>query len=395
MFNLRGVPNSDTIQPRQPAPRLGLLDGLRITAAVVVVLYHYTAWGHNFWGQYAPDTWPALSTVTRYGQIGVQLFFLISGFVILMSMQGKSVIQFIGSRVGRLYPAYWVAVLAAALLSFVFWPSIADGRTPADILPNLTMMQTAFEVRHLDGVYWTLWVELRFYILLGIMLLCGLVKNKSIMLLSVLWPALGLYLHFTSYVKLQDWIAGPYAALFAAGMVLYLIYRDGHSLLRWFVVAFNTVIAAYFTGLKGSEDALQLSNMHVPAWHFQALIVLCVGLLALCTLTPLKHIRAKWLAVAGSLTFPLYLFHQLWGWWIIEQLHGQVNKYVLLTGTVAVLMLWSYAVVRFIEKPLGLRLRNATIAGLTKAKTATQKIFAKPPVAIPESKYQQSWPQSR
>src|SRR5699024_6721675 len=107
--------------------------------------------------------------------------------------------------------------------------------------------------------------------------------------------------------------------------------------------------------------------------------------------TPLKHIRAKWLAVAGSLTFPLYLFHQLWGWWIIEQLHGQVNKYFLLTGTVAVLMLWSYAVVRFIEKPLGLRLRNATIAGLTKAKTATQKIFAKPPVAIPESKYQQSW----
>ncbi|MFJ2621509.1 acyltransferase family protein [Glutamicibacter sp. NPDC087344] len=386
---------SAAIQKNKQTPRLGLLDGLRITAAVVVVLYHYTAWGHNFWGQYAPDAWPVLSAVTRYGQIGVQLFFLISGFVILMSLQGKTVIQFIGSRVGRLYPAYWVAVFAAALLSFKIWPTIADGRAISDILPNLTMMQTAFEVRHLDGVYWTLWVELRFYILLGLMLLFGLIKNKAIMWLSVLWPALGLYLHFTPHTTLQEWVAGPYASLFAAGMVLYLIYRDGHSALRWVVVAANTAVAAYFTGLKGSEDALTLSHMQVPAWHFQLLIVLCVGLLAVCTLTPLKHVQASWLAVAGSLTFPLYLFHQLWGWWMINQLHTYVNKYVLLLGTITVLMLWSYVVARFVERPVGLWLRQATIAGLTKAQSAVRRGLAKPGVAIPESKYPQSWPQIR
>jgi len=50
--------------------------------------------------------------------IGVQLFFLLSGFVILMSVQGKNLIHFIGSRLGRLYPAYWLAVIAAAVLTF-------------------------------------------------------------------------------------------------------------------------------------------------------------------------------------------------------------------------------------------------------------------------------------
>ncbi|WP_347037637.1 acyltransferase family protein [Glutamicibacter halophytocola] len=89
------------------------MDALRITAALIVVFYHYTAWGHDHWGTKAPEFWPVLSEFTRYGQLGVRLFFLISGFVILMSLQGKNVIGFIGSRVGRLYPAYWLAVIAA------------------------------------------------------------------------------------------------------------------------------------------------------------------------------------------------------------------------------------------------------------------------------------------
>lgn len=368
---------------------------MRITAAMIVVLYHYTAWGHEHWGSKAAEYWPVLSEFTRYGQLGVQLFFLISGFVILMSLQGKSVIGFIGSRVGRLYPAYWLAVIAAAVISLKIWPSGNEGRTGSDILPNLTMMQEAFNVQDMDGVYWTLWVELRFYILLGVLLALGFVKNRHIMWLSAIWPGIGLYLHFTGMDEANKWIAGQYAALFAAGMVLFLIYQSGHSAARWLLVGLNTVVAAYFTGIKGRNDADFLSGLDVPAWHFQMLTVLCVVLLAVCTLTPLKHIQAKWLAVAGSLTFPLYLFHQLWGWWMIEKLHGTVNRYVLLIGIILLMLGWAYLVARFVEKPVGLPLRNATIMGLTKATASAKKALAKPEVLIPESKYQQSWHQIR
>ncbi|MCS3491152.1 peptidoglycan/LPS O-acetylase OafA/YrhL [Arthrobacter sp. JUb119] len=382
-------------QNQKPAPRLGLLDALRITAALIVVLYHYTAWGHDHWGRQAAEFWPVLSEFTRYGQLGVQLFFLISGFVILMSLQGKNVIGFIGSRVGRLYPAYWLAVLAATVLSLGIWPSGNEGRSASDILPNLSMMQSGFGVTDMDGVYWTLWVELRFYVLLAVLLSMGFVKNKHILLLSAIWPALGLYLHFTSLDKLQEWIAGQYAALFAAGMVLFLIYQSGHSILRWSMVAGNTAIAAFFTGIKGRSDADLLSGMDIPAWHFQLLTVLCVVLLAVCTLTPLKNVQGKWLAVAGSLTYPLYLVHQLWGWWLINQLHGFVNKYVLLAGLLVLMLGIAYLVARFVEQPLGLPLRNATIKGLTKSQAWAKKALAKPGLVIPESKYQQSWHQIR
>lgn len=363
---------------------------MRITAAVIVVFYHYTAWGHNYWGEHAPQFWPVLSQFTRYGQIGVQLFFLISGFVILMSLQGRSLTQFIGSRVGRLYPAYWLAVLLAAVLTFGIWPGVADGRSVADILPNLTMMQAAGGVRDLDGVYWTLWVELRFYILLGLLLLFGLIRNKHIMWLSLLWPVAGLYLHFTSLEKVEEWVAGEYAALFCAGMMLFLIYQNGHTVLRWVLVVVNTGIAAYFTGLKGSGDASYLSGLQIPQWHFQLLAIGCVIVLALCTLTPLNRIESKWLAVAGSLTFPLYLFHQLWGWWFISQLHGVLNRYVLLFGLIMLMMLWAYVVARFIERPLGLFLRRVTVSGLSRGKLWVNKSFGGPVTEIRESIYRQS-----
>lgn len=381
--------NIEVQSAKKTGARLGLLDALRITAAVVVVLYHYTAWGHGYWGTLAPKEWPILSQFTRYGAIGVQLFFLISGFVILMSVQGKSLTQFVGSRLGRLYPAYWVAVIAAAILTFKIWPQVKDGRTSDDIVPNLTMAQDALGVRDLDGVYWTLWVELRFYILLGLLLVFRLIKNKHIMWLAFLWPSLGVILHHAGKDKAQEWIAGQYAALFAAGMVIFLIYKHGHTISRWLLLLFNTVIAAYFTGIKGRADSAYLSKLDVPAWHFSVLAVACVALLALCALTRLNRVQAKWLVVAGSLTYPLYLFHQLWGWWMIDQLSDVMNKYVLLALTIVVMGTVAYLVARFIEKPVGLWLRNESIKGLS-AVSAWASGLPRPVLTARELKYQRS-----
>lgn len=390
------VSTTQTQETKKTGARLGLLDGLRISAALIVVLYHYTAWGHSHWGLKAPEAWPILSQFSRYGLIGVQLFFLISGFVILMSVQGKNLIHFIGSRLGRLYPAYWLAVIAAAVLTFKIWPDARDGRSREDIVPNLTMVQQGMGVRDLDGVYWTLWVEFRFYVLLALLLVVGLVKIKNIMWLSFIWPTLGILLHVAGMDKAQEWIAGQYAAQFAAGMVLFLIYQNGHTIGRWAMVAFNTVVSAYFTGLKGSFDNDYLSGLTVPAWHFSLLAVLCVALLAVCTLTPLKNVQARWLVVAGSLTYPLYLFHQIWGWWIIHSLSDTMNKYVLLALTFAIMLLVAYLVARFIEKPVGLWLRNESIKSLTALSAWAQRL----PVsglgsATRKSKYRQSWHQIR
>lgn len=387
---------SESQRSAKRAPRLGLLDALRILAALVVVLYHYTAWGHQHWGTPVSEAWPVLSHFTIYGSIGVQLFFLISGFVILMSVQGKGLISFIASRLGRLYPAYWLAVVAAAVLTFGIWPEIRDGRTTEDIAPNLTMAQAGMGVRDLDGVYWTLWVELRFYIILAVLVALRKVTDKVILGLSFLWPVLGVVLHLIEAPKAQEWVMGQYAPLFAIGMIVYLMYRGERTGLRWGLLAFNTVLACYFTGIKGAKDASYLSGMEIPAWHFSLLTLVCVGLLLLCTLTPLRSVHARWMVTAGMLTYPLYLFHQLWGWWLIEIFSGALNKYVLLALTILTMLGLSYVVARFVEKPAGLWLRNEfTRLASTLESTLRTVHRNRRAQAITEPKYLPLWRQIR
>jgi len=86
--------------------RLAALDGLRLVAALAVAGYHYTvAWRID--GTHLPQYFlPHAVHVTVYGFLGVELFFLISGFVICMSAWGRPLGAYFTSRVSRLYPAY-------------------------------------------------------------------------------------------------------------------------------------------------------------------------------------------------------------------------------------------------------------------------------------------------
>src|SRR5262245_16928724 len=148
--------------------RLYVLDGLRLIAALMVVSWHLVA-GHasQAWGADTSVLFAPIHGISRYGWLGVELFFLISGFVICMSSWGRSVGGFAISRIARLFPAYWVAVaLTAATLAL--WPVYQQPLSTIDTLANLTMVQELFGVGYLDLSYWTLLVELVFYVLFAI-----------------------------------------------------------------------------------------------------------------------------------------------------------------------------------------------------------------------------------
>ncbi len=101
------------------------------------------------------------------GKIGVTLFFLVSGFVIPYSMSRpyKPVQNFIFSRIFRLYPIYWFALIAVML----FLPRALPFNWIAVIL-NFTMFQKFVGIRDINGVAWTLQIELVFYITAAILL---------------------------------------------------------------------------------------------------------------------------------------------------------------------------------------------------------------------------------
>ncbi|WP_417234352.1 acyltransferase family protein [Arthrobacter sp.] len=349
----------------QRGTRLALLDGVRLLAAIGVILYHYTAWHHGYWGvEPAKAAWPYLSRVTVFGNMGVQLFFVISGFVILLSAYGKRPAQFIGSRVGRLFPAYWVAVLATGVLIFFIWPSMGEHLSFADWAVNLTMMQNGFGVPHVDGVYWTLWAEMRFYGIVLVLMMLGWVTRKRILAFAAIWPLVGFLAPLISSNFVRQALIPQHAALFAGGMCLFLIYRFGHTPLRWAVLALNVVQAAWLTGRTGSSEALDLVGYAIPEQVYWGLVVGIFALVAALVLSPLRRVNLPGLALAGALTYPIYLLHEIWGWWIIDQLSGLLPRPVVLGIAMAISGTAAYLVYRLVEQKFGRRLGKAVTAGV-------------------------------
>lgn len=97
------------------------IDLLRFVAAFVVLLYHYVFRGYNH-DQLSPVEYPFLGSIFKYGYLGVELFFIISGYVVLMSAYHKTVREFFISRVVRLYPAFWIACTFCFVITYVFAP---------------------------------------------------------------------------------------------------------------------------------------------------------------------------------------------------------------------------------------------------------------------------------
>ncbi|MFB2571968.1 acyltransferase family protein [Micrococcus sp. IITD107] len=351
--------------------RLALLDVLRLVAAVSVVLFHWTAWHHGNWGRHgapAAEAWPELSQWSSVGALGVQLFFIISGFVILLSCYGRSPARFIGSRIGRLYPAYWVAVLAVAVLLFVLWPELGVNRSPSEILPNLTMFQGGMDgVGHLDGVYWTLWVEMKFYLWILAFMLVGMTRAR-VLVFAALWPVAGTVLHTVlsgagqNVAWVQVMLFPEYSALFAGGTVLFLIHRFGHTWTRWGVLAVNVVLGSAWSAHIQRRETAELTGYDYPLPLFWAIVAGLFGVVALLTLTRLSRVQVPGAALAGSLTYPVYLVHQLWGWWLIMLLSPLLPKEVVLVLTLGAVLLAAWSIHRWVETPLGPRLQRTVTA---------------------------------
>lgn len=357
-----------TMLPDGKRPRrLGMLDAMRFVAAMSVVAFHYTARHSPGWNGPVPEELAGVGQWAAYGRMGVPLFFVISGFVLLMSAWGKDIPSFVASRVGRLFPAYWVAVTFSIVLVLYVWPENLDflGHevTTSGALLNYTMVQGAFGVADVDGPYWTLWYEARFYALIAVLVLIGLTRGR-VLAFCALWPIAGAISAGSQSDLLTTILMPDYAPFFAGGMLLYLVYRDGHDLGTWLLIGLQALIALNFSvsvypGVLAAETPWPPSKVVIALVTFA-----CFGLVALVTLTPLADWDMRWMTVAGALTYPVYLVHENLGWYVIHLLRGQVSPWIaVLAATVAALVA-AVALHYLVEERFGNRLRKATLAML-------------------------------
>ncbi|TMR07814.1 hypothetical protein ETD86_50440 [Nonomuraea turkmeniaca] len=166
------------------------------------------------------------------------------------------------------------------------------------LLANLTMFQAVPDIANVDVVYWTLWVEMRFYLLILLLTWIGMTRAR---VMAGLWIWLGLA--FAVQAGLVPGVAdlvvqSEFAHYFIAGMALFLLYKFG----------LNPQIA-----------------LLVPA---------------------------------GALTYPLYLLHAHIGFIVFARLGTAVDAHVLLCGLIVVMLGAAYVMHRFVERPLAPALKR-------------------------------------
>ncbi|MFE0462848.1 acyltransferase family protein [Kitasatospora sp. NPDC058965] len=341
--------------PKAKRPRLYVLDGLRLVAALGVVLWHWLG------VERFPAVWHGsprhLMTVGHwigaYSWTGVELFFLISGFVICMSCWGRSVGDFFTSRVVRLFPAYWVCVLltsAVLMIVPVRWGDDVSRPTISRILSNLSMMDEPMGVNHIDPVYWTLWAETRFYVLFGVLLAVGLTYRRVLAFCGI-WAFLALVAMNSNFPLLSNIIQPGYCWYFIGGITLFLMYRFGQNLLLWGMLIFCWLIAQ--NEIRGIYPGYAWGTGHSLKWSVVvALTTAAFALVTLAALGAFNRIQWKWLTVAGSLTYPLYLLHQQLGWEMITRVRRYLPPYPTLGVVLVTMLIAAYLVHRLVERPL-------------------------------------------
>jgi peptidoglycan/LPS O-acetylase OafA/YrhL len=148
-------------------PKIGIVGALRGLAALAVCWYHFT---------YGQDWW--LKASGKYGWLGVHIFFVISGFIIPYSLYQYrysigDYFRFVGKRLARLHPPYLASMVVVIVFGWLMMLVPSWTAKPPDV-SWISLVSHFFYLNDLIGrpwlnvVYWTLGIELQWYLLLGL-----------------------------------------------------------------------------------------------------------------------------------------------------------------------------------------------------------------------------------
>ncbi len=308
---------------------------------MTVILFHYTVGYTDDIRQHRPG----LLFQVRNGHFAVDLFFIISGFVIFMTLErSQSTMEFAVSRFARLWPAYMTcaAFTGSVIVLLHFNPMQL---TIKDALLNPLMMSKALGNVAIDPSYWTLTYEVLFYA--GATVTFLLLRIRRMEWVCLAWLVMAFIARIsgfdTNHQRFGVILGVDFCQLFVLGMMIYLISKRRHT---WLTML--TVLLAFSMTLFGPD----FNPGHLKLWQFMlmtAVFALTVWLIAEGRL----HFLNIWpLLFLGDISYSLYLVHQIAGYWVIGKLEGlgwnpNVVMLVAILGAIAV----ATCVRRLVEVP--------------------------------------------
>ncbi|MCP5265949.1 MAG: acyltransferase [Burkholderiaceae bacterium] len=359
--------NAGRTSGRDADGRLASLQALRAVAALLVVFNHFLIIPRHVALESELATW-VLQTFVRIGSFGVDLFFTISGFVMLLSIEkraGRNAgSKFLLGRALRILPLYLLVT------GFVMFRTLSrDGHLTDGQILNSLLLLPLFDFGPYDwpvlGVAWSLMYEFVFYLIVGAALAAGVTQRIGwIVGTTIALPVLGRIVGLDQ----SDWVVArvmtsPMMLEFAAGSLIYIAWRRDLlrgilPSLRW--LAILAPVPIVWAGLSDVVD-ISLSGtfidgnrtaawMRTIGWGVPAALLFT---LALGWQPDRKRIVPRAMLALGDASYSLYLIH-------VTLISTTVRHLVhwppaMLVPTILALCVGSSLIVyHFVERPLNL-----------------------------------------
>jgi len=336
----------------KPHKRILELDALRALAAINLVLFHFTHVYSVKYGYSSPlgFEWP-------YGAYGVELFFILSGFVNSMSLlrRGQPA-DFVAARMIRIVPFFLIAIVANVWILRL--APMHETVSPAQFVANLTLIPRILGYECLDPVMWTLQIEMMFYATLVVLFKSGALRRYfwgwgTLLTLSlVCCPLLDSLaaahsgsVWFGIATAIRRLMLLDFVPLFAIGFLLYMIKTDTGK--RWQNILGVLVAAGVFHSIDHGK-------------HNPAATALIIGLVTLSAYGKVPVLRLRPLVYISTISYAIYLCHNNLGCALIDCLDsGGVPPRMCFLIALAFAFSLSVLVTNWIEAPMTRKLRGA------------------------------------
>lgn len=329
----------------QPRRALAAIDLLRFAAAMMVLVHHFFGrWRVRLeYGLGPTQPFEAMPSSPWFhsGWIGVEIFFVISGYVIAMSARGTSAAEFAWRRLLRLWPGALICSTITAAVLFV------GGADPAAFAPR--WLASAFLVptsAQIDGVYWTLGIECAFYALVALLLWRGWWRPIPVALALSLWSLVYWFgaMAITGLPnlifgdRLADLSLGRYGAFFALGILIEAAHRKDPAFRPYLCLPALLVAPLCITW----HAATQRQDMPSSSLELQPHLLFLAGLAVIVAAPRIQRWISPGIArisvALGLATYPLYLLHQYVGGAMLLWLARQGVAPIVSVGPVTALM---------------------------------------------------------
>lgn len=340
-----------SVEALKPHTRILELDALRAIAAINLVLFHFT-WVYAEKFGYSSDLgfrWP-------FGAYGVEMFFILSGFVNSMSLmrRGKPV-DFVAARLIRIIPIFLLAIIAN--LWILQLPPMNQLVSSDQFFANMTLLPRVLGYECVDPVMWTLQIEMMFYATLVILFKTGMLHRYfvgwgSLLICSVVFcPALdalaanhGSVGWHVAATAVRQLMLLDFVPLFAIGFLLYMI---------------KTGVGKKWQNLLGIAVAVFVFHCIDHGKHNPAATVLIIGLVAACAYGKVPPLRFRPLIYVSTISYALYLCHNNLGSALIYSFN-QAGVPPLVCFLVGIVFSFSLAIIitNRVEQPITSLLRK-------------------------------------